>query len=234
MPAPDGEIDAALVAAVEARFHDAHERAYGYSLPRRPEPGRRVGEPARHRRRADASGRRSHPIGAARRPARVGHRRVYFGDRRRRRAVYAREPARPAQIDGPAMVEEFGSTLPIAPRLHGARRRLRQPAVRWTPVIDRRSDRAPDRRGHLASVEAEVEAAIERTARSPMIREARDFRGGIHDRQLPQAHRPLVLGARPADRARLPASRRCGPATSSSTTTSTAPRAASATCPTCA
>src|SRR5579885_1481744 len=35
--------------------------------------------------------------------------------------------------------------------------------------------------GTLASVEAEVEAAIERTSRSPMIREARDFRGGIHD-----------------------------------------------------
>ena len=37
-----------------------------------------------------------------------------------------------------------------------------------------------------------------------MIREARDFRGGIHDRQLPQAHRPLVLGPGAADRARLP------------------------------
>jgi N-methylhydantoinase B len=37
--------------------------------------------------------------------------------------------------------------------------------------------------GTLASVEAEVEAAIERTARSPMIREARDFRAGIHDRR---------------------------------------------------
>ncbi|MBV9172298.1 MAG: hydantoinase B/oxoprolinase family protein [Chloroflexi bacterium] len=36
--------------------------------------------------------------------------------------------------------------------------------------------------GTLASAEAEVETAIERTARSPMIREARDFRGGIHDR----------------------------------------------------
>jgi N-methylhydantoinase B len=36
--------------------------------------------------------------------------------------------------------------------------------------------------GTLASAEAEVEAAIERTSRSPMIREARDFRGGIHDR----------------------------------------------------
>jgi N-methylhydantoinase B len=37
--------------------------------------------------------------------------------------------------------------------------------------------------GSLAAIEAEVEAAIERTARSPMIREARDFRGGIHDRR---------------------------------------------------
>ena len=37
--------------------------------------------------------------------------------------------------------------------------------------------------GTLASVEAEVESAIERTARSPMIREARDFRAGIHDRR---------------------------------------------------
>src|SRR5436305_14834175 len=37
--------------------------------------------------------------------------------------------------------------------------------------------------GTLGSVEAEVEAAIERTSRSPMIREARDFRAGIHDRR---------------------------------------------------
>jgi N-methylhydantoinase B len=38
--------------------------------------------------------------------------------------------------------------------------------------------------GTLASVEAEVEEAIARTARSPMIRDAHDFRAGIHDRHL--------------------------------------------------
>jgi N-methylhydantoinase B len=38
--------------------------------------------------------------------------------------------------------------------------------------------------GTLASVEAEVETAIGRTARSPMIRDAHDFRAGIHDVQL--------------------------------------------------
>ena len=38
--------------------------------------------------------------------------------------------------------------------------------------------------GSLASVEREVETAIARTARSPMIRDAHDFRAGIHDRLL--------------------------------------------------
>lgn len=38
--------------------------------------------------------------------------------------------------------------------------------------------------GTLASIEAEVEDAIGRTARSPMIRDQHDFRAGIHDRRL--------------------------------------------------
>jgi N-methylhydantoinase B len=39
-------------------------------------------------------------------------------------------------------------------------------------------------KGTLASIEKEVETAIGRTARSPMIRDAHDFRAGIHDRKL--------------------------------------------------
>lgn len=38
--------------------------------------------------------------------------------------------------------------------------------------------------GTLASIEAEVENSIGRTARSPMIRDQHDFRAGIHDRHL--------------------------------------------------
>ncbi|MEJ7630838.1 MAG: hydantoinase B/oxoprolinase family protein [Nocardioidaceae bacterium] len=38
--------------------------------------------------------------------------------------------------------------------------------------------------GYLASVEEEVETAIGRTSRSPMIRDAHDYRAGIHDRHL--------------------------------------------------
>src|SRR3954452_21678827 len=37
--------------------------------------------------------------------------------------------------------------------------------------------------GTLGSIEAEVEYAIERTARSPMIREAHDYRVGLFDRR---------------------------------------------------
>ncbi len=38
--------------------------------------------------------------------------------------------------------------------------------------------------GTLAAIEREVETAIGRTARSPMIRDAHDYRAGIHDRRL--------------------------------------------------
>jgi N-methylhydantoinase B len=38
--------------------------------------------------------------------------------------------------------------------------------------------------GYLNSVEQEVETAIGRTSRSPMIRDAHDYRAGIHDRRL--------------------------------------------------
>jgi N-methylhydantoinase B len=38
--------------------------------------------------------------------------------------------------------------------------------------------------GYLASVETEVETAIGRTSRSPMIRDAHDYRAGIHDRHM--------------------------------------------------
>ncbi len=38
--------------------------------------------------------------------------------------------------------------------------------------------------GTLAAIEKEVETSIGRTSRSPMIRDAHDFRAGIHDRKL--------------------------------------------------
>jgi hypothetical protein len=147
------------------------------------------------------------------------------------------------EIVGPAIFEEFGSTVPLHPRIQGSSRQRRQhhhhPHQRSggqqmtttveTSTVDSgsmlRTDpltgqeladyiaaspinpaglptayehgnrlTAPGSRvdpiiveiveGTLASVEMEVETSISRTSRSPMIRDAHDFRAGIHDRQL--------------------------------------------------
>ncbi|MDN6401078.1 MAG: hydantoinase B/oxoprolinase family protein, partial [Brachybacterium sp.] len=61
---------------------------------------------------------------------------------------------------------------------HGNRLTSKQEASTVDPIIVEIVE------GTLASVEMEVETAIARTSRSPMIRDAHDFRAGIHDRQL--------------------------------------------------
>ncbi|GAA4957434.1 hydantoinase B/oxoprolinase family protein [Streptomonospora halophila] len=75
-----------------------------------------------------------------------------------------RDPARPAPP------QEAPRAVGTAPAADG-----RPPA---DPVL------AEIVEGTLASVEMEVETAIARTSRSPMIRDAHDFRVGIHDRRL--------------------------------------------------
>ena len=118
----------------------------------------------------------------------------------------ARRTSQPGhQVDGPAVVEEFGSTVPAAPRLRRRGRRLPQPRRDGRrQAMSSRACRPSSRsatltadagasadpvlveivQGSLASVEMEVETAIARTSRSPMIRDAHDFRAGIHDRLL--------------------------------------------------
>ena len=112
VPAPDGPVDAAFAAEVAGRFHDAHERSYGYCY--RDDP-RQVVEWVNLR----VTG-----VGAMPRPelrpvaaggdARTGGRRVYFGDRWHDTPVYAREGLA-GEIAGPAVIQEFGSTLPVHP-----------------------------------------------------------------------------------------------------------------------
>ena len=52
--------------------------------------------------------------------------------------------------------------------------------------------------GTLNSIEAEIEYAIERTARSPMIREAHDYRVGLFDRHCRRGQTSLVPSSRVA------------------------------------
>jgi N-methylhydantoinase A len=108
---PVGDIDTGEVAG---RFHDEHERLYGYCHRddhvewvnlrvsgvgpiRRPRPAERPpgdGDPGR---------------------ARTGTRRVFFDDWAEV-PIYARERLEPGDVlAGPAVIEEFGSTLPLHP-----------------------------------------------------------------------------------------------------------------------
>src|SRR5262245_29119150 len=141
--------------------------------------------------------------------ARTGARPVGFGGGNLACPVYDRARLRPGdRLAGPAIVEEFGATTVVFPgqsidvdrfgnliltRVDAATAasRAEPGTIAVSPSARAGNGVEPDPpdpiilqivRGTLASVEAEVEAAIERTARSPMIREARDFRAGIHDR----------------------------------------------------
>ena len=141
--------------------------------------------------------------------ARTATRAVWFDGKAVECAAYDRARLRSGdRLSGPAIVEEFGATTVVFPgqriEVDGFGNLLLTRAGTSTASEPTRADAvaaageptaghgihpaSPDPiilqivQGTLASVEAEVEAAIERTARSPMIREARDFRAGIHDR----------------------------------------------------
>jgi N-methylhydantoinase A len=123
VPAPDGPIDEAFQRAVVDAFHDEHERLYGYCY-----------------RDADDAGGHQHPvewvnlrvsgIGPISRPdlrrlpsgdgdpsrARTGARQVTFEDAPVETPIYAREQLLAGDvITGPAIIEEFGSTVPLHP-----------------------------------------------------------------------------------------------------------------------
>jgi N-methylhydantoinase A len=116
--APAGPVDGAFRAAVAARFHDAHEDTYGYCY------------------RGDARQRiewvnlRVSGIGPITPPdlpksprgdgtpdaTRDGRREVWFAGAWHATALYARERLRAGDvIAGPAVIEEFGSTVPLPP-----------------------------------------------------------------------------------------------------------------------
>ncbi|GAA2579136.1 hydantoinase/oxoprolinase family protein [Actinomadura fulvescens] len=115
VPAPDGPCDDAFRAEVVRRFHDAHENLYGYCY--RDDPGRHPVEWVNLR----VSGigpitrpvLRERPPGGDSEPA--GVRRVFY-DEWTEAPIYQRERLAPGTVvAGPAVIEEFGSTLPLHP-----------------------------------------------------------------------------------------------------------------------
>jgi N-methylhydantoinase A len=120
VPAPDGPVDESFAQTVAQAFHDAHEQLYGYSFrtdPRQPVEWVNlrvsgIGPIARPvlRRRPPGDGRPER--------ARTGVRPVFFGAEHGwlDTPVYWRPDLAPGdQLLGPAVVEEFGSTVPLHP-----------------------------------------------------------------------------------------------------------------------
>jgi N-methylhydantoinase B len=231
VPAPAGDVDAGLTERVVAEFHRAHERLYGYSFAGRPDQAVEwvnlrvtgigpIERPQLHRRERPAA---PDPGLDTVERARTGRRRVTFAAAHEDTPVYWRPDLQPGDtVLGPAVIEEYGSTVPIHPGFaasvddygnlvvlrahrdylsdaagdHDATTRpdlpgwfsydgevppgavAAQAAAPADPVLVEIVE------GTLASVEREVETAIGRTARSPMIRDAHDFRAGIHDARL--------------------------------------------------
>ena len=197
---------------------------------RRPAEGR-AGELLRVRLRPDrpAEHSRSSTSAPAATPKRKAAGRCFSAARSaRRRSTTARSLAAGARLDGPAVVEEFGSTTVVFPGQplevdpHGilivrparrVRRRCDERAARRPALADRaqpagprgRSDRAADRRGH-----AQFDRGRDRVRHRAHRALADDPRGARLSRRpvrplLPQAHRPLLLGDAERGGARLPA-----------------------------
>jgi N-methylhydantoinase A len=113
---PDGPVDDGLVAAVADRFHDEHQALYDYDF--RDDPRQEV----------EWVNLRVTGIGPIRKPevrevapgsraggARTGTRRVYFDDWVDT-PVYDRAALGAGDVvDGPAVLEEFSSTVPLHP-----------------------------------------------------------------------------------------------------------------------
>jgi N-methylhydantoinase A len=131
VPAPDGTIDEEFQRAVVEAFHLGHERLYGYSY--RPDPELPdQGDEHQHRPRHPVEwvNLRVSGVGPIHRPrlrrldegdgdvsrSRTGEREVAFGGERVITPIHARELLRAGDVlVGPAIVEEFGSTIPIHP-----------------------------------------------------------------------------------------------------------------------
>ncbi|MDQ1641133.1 MAG: N-methylhydantoinase [Actinomycetota bacterium] len=117
VPCPAGEVDHALVSQVATGFHQAHERLYGYSF---------MGDA---RQPVEWVNLRVSGVGPIARPelarlpagdgdhsrARTGTRAVYF-DSAADTPIFWRADLAPGDtVEGPAVIEEFGSTVPVHP-----------------------------------------------------------------------------------------------------------------------
>jgi N-methylhydantoinase A len=128
VPAPDGPIDEEFQRTVVDAFHAEHERLYGYSY--RPDPAAPTTGEHRPKHRVEWVNLRVSGVGPIERPrlrqldegdggparARTGQRPVAFDGDPVPTPIYDRARLLAGdRLPGPAIVEEFGSTIPIHP-----------------------------------------------------------------------------------------------------------------------
>jgi N-methylhydantoinase A len=119
---PNGTLDRMATDLAVQRFHDAHERTYGYSY-----RGSQIAHTVEwvNLRVTGVGPIQRPPLQAAARPftdsvarARTSCRQVYFDQTRLDTRIFARQRMQPGDcITGPAIVEEFGSTTVVNPGL---------------------------------------------------------------------------------------------------------------------
>ncbi len=118
LPAPLGEIDRGWADTVVAAFHDAHRELYGYDF------RGKVDQPVEWvNLRTTGIGPISRPpiteiadgTGAVRAQVRLGSRRVHFGDWADAAVIDRAGLLAGDRVEGPAVLQEFGSTVPIPP-----------------------------------------------------------------------------------------------------------------------
>jgi N-methylhydantoinase A len=116
---PGGKLDRSSANVAVERFHAAHQRTYGYSYADHPEQriewvNLRVAGIGPLRR--PSMRRRPRSMAASQEQWVVSQREVYFDDRYTPTPVYARDRLQSEdRLNGPAIVEEFGSTTIILP-----------------------------------------------------------------------------------------------------------------------
>ena len=130
VPAPEGTVDEGYAARVADAFHAEHRALYGYDFRDRPQPAGRVGQPPGHRSRPDHPSRAARPRGRTPRLRRIRRARTRgscrLGSRGRSAStpttgssdtpIYWRPDLRAGDtLEGPAIIEEFGSTVPVHP-----------------------------------------------------------------------------------------------------------------------
>lgn len=118
VPCPSGAVDQAWADAVAGNFHDAHRALYGYDFRGNPDQSVEwvnlrvtgVGPLPRPEIREIPSATQDSPSAAA-----IGNREVFF-DEWTSASLYDRSRLLAGhRIDGPAVIQEFGSTVPVHP-----------------------------------------------------------------------------------------------------------------------